>query len=454
MKGCFFPLLVGVPLLACQAQPRLMMTSAVPSSQLNATIPYFELTLGKDGALYGAAPNGGALENGSVFRIATNGVVTTIPFDNVNGAGPLSSPIRGPDGSIFGLATVGGTYNAGTLYEIGTNGVFSSIYSFDMTNASGPAALILGKDGSFYGVTGHGGNGFTGVSYTGYGVAFQVTTNGVFTRLASFNDPSGFPNSIVEANDGNFYGTTLQGGVDGLGTIFRLTPVGNLSTLCTFTGTNGAYPTSLILGSDGVLYGCTTQGGTDFVGPFSGSGTVYKITTNGDFTRLHAFSNTDGSQPKCRLLEVTNGLFYGITYVGGRNGNGNVFQVSSNGVFASVLEFDNTNAKGGNPWTGLTLGADGNYYGVNSTPNYSVYCLRPAMPPPYQSSVQAGQISFKWNAWGGLNYQLLYKTNLAAPDWQVLASTASATNTVGSYSEAIAAPRFYTLRINIQEDWW
>ena len=442
--------------MACQAQPRLMMTSVVKSSSFTATTPYFELILGSDGALYGTAPNGGALGNGSLFRIASNGIITTVPFDGVNGSSPISSPLRASDGGFFGLATVGGTYNAGTLYHLDTNGILSSIYSFDMTNASGPAALIIGTDGSFYGVSGHGGIGFNGINYTGYGVAFRVTTNGDFTRLASFSDPGGFPNSIVEANDGNFYGTTLQGGTNGFGTVFRMTPDGDLSTLFTFSGTNGSYPTSMILGSDGLLYGCTTQGGTNFAGPFTGSGTVYKISTNGDFTGLWAFSSTDGSQPKCRLLEVTNGLFYGITYVGGRNGSGNVFQISSNGNFASVLEFDNTYSKGGNPWTGLTKGADGNYYGVNSKPGYSVYCLRPAVPPAFKSSVQAGQINFSWNAWGGLTYELLSKTNLAAADWQVLGGTAYDTNSVGSYSEPVDrhAPRFYTLRINIRENWW
>jgi uncharacterized repeat protein (TIGR03803 family) len=457
MKWKFFRLGMGVFLFACQAQARLMMTSVVPPTSFNGTVPSSELVLGGDGLLYGVSPYGGVLGNGCLFKISTNsGMVSTVAFDGTNGAGPSSSLLQTAGGNLFGLATVGGVFNAGTLYQIGTNGILSSFYSFDMANASGPAALIIGTDGNFYGVTGHGGNGFNGTSYTGNGVVFRVTTNGVFTRLASFNDPNGFPNSIVEANDGNFYGTTLQGGANGLGTVFRVTPEGILSTLATFGGTNGAYPISLMRGSDGLLYGCTTHGGNNFTGGSTGWGTVYRVTTNGDFSVLWAFSNTDGSEPKCRLLEVTNGLFYGTAHVGGRNGSGNVFQISTNANFASVLEFDNSQAKGGNPWTGLTKGADGNLYGVNSAPGYSVYCLRPEAPPVLQRSVQAGQISFSWNAWGGLDYQLLYKTNLVAGNWQLLAGISSPTNTVGSYSESIDrnAPRFYTLRINILENWW
>jgi uncharacterized repeat protein (TIGR03803 family) len=453
MKLGFCLLALCLMTTVCPAQPRLMCTTVVPDSTFSGMNPESELTLGSDGLLYGAAPSGGAFGHGSIFKATIDGAITFVPFDGTNGSVPYYSPLQVADGIIYGMATTGGNMDAGTVYRLNTNGILAAIYSFDMTNGSRPASLMMGKDGNLYGVTGCGGIGFDGTAYSGDGIAFRLTTNGVFTHLASFSEKYAFPNSIVEANDGNFYGTTQQGGPYGYGTVFRMTPDGQLSTLVTFDGTNGAYANPIILGSDGALYGCTS--GINFLDANDRSGKVYRITTNGDFTILHTFSFSDGAEPRCRLLEVTNGLFYGTTYISGRSA-GTVFQIATNGDFATVFYFDSSRAKGCLPRVGLAKGGDGNYYGLSTQPVRDLYCLRPVEAPLFQPSMQDGQITLNWKTWGRLPVGLYYKTNLNEADWHFLDGVATETNAVISHTEPVDpdTPRFYTLQMNIREEWW
>lgn len=450
-RFCIVALLMAVT--ACEAQPRLMCTTVVPDSTFSGMNPDSELMLGNDGLLYGAAPSGGTLGKGSIFKTTVDGNITFVPFDGTNGRVPYVAPIQATDGNFYGVACYGGSADAGTVYRLASNGILNAIYSFDMTNGSVPATVTMGMDGNLYGVTGSGGVGFDGTDYSGDGIAFRLTTNGIFTRLASFTETYDFPNNIVEANDGNFYGTTQQGGPYGYGTVFRMTPDGQLSTLVTFDGTNGAYAEPIILGSDGAIYGCTS--GIDFLNANDGSGKVFRVTTNGDLTILHTFSYSDGAEPRCRLLEVTNGLFYGTTYFSGQS-PGTVFQISTNGDFATLLRFDSTWGKGALPRVGLTKGADGNFYGLSSQPVRDLYCLRPVEAPILQTSVQDNQITFDWKTWGRLPVSLYYKTNLNDATWNYLDGINSATNTVISHAEPIdpTTPRFFTLQMNIRENWW
>lgn len=413
-----------------------------------------ELKLGSDGLLYGSAYQG----QGSVYKTSIDGAVTFIPFDGTNGTYP-GMPLPAPDGKSYSVASRGGSLGAGTVYCLETNGNPKAIYSFDMTNGGNPIALLVRTNGELYGVTLFGGNGFNGTLESGNGVIFKLTTNGDFTRLASFSGTNNeFPNDIVEGTDGNFYGTCNSGGPYQNGSIFRVTPDGQLSTLATFDGTNGASPRGIISASDGALYGCTGFGGPGFNGLYSGSGTVFRVSTNGDFTVLHEFNSTDGAEPMGHLLEVSNGVFYGVTYYGGLNGPGTIFQISTNGDFSVLLNFDSTWSKNSNPVTGLAKGPDGNFYGVTSLHRREIYCLRPVEAPVLQSSVQDGQMNFSWNAWGGLTYQLISKTNLNDPltYFSFVGGSSSDTNTIGTYSEPIDpnTPRFYSLRIHIRENWW
>lgn len=437
-----------ISIVAGHAQSRLMMTIVATTPPLSAFIPRQELVQGRDGFLYGALYGGGVFGKGTVFKTSLDGAITYVSFDGTNGADPYKAPIQMADGNLYGIAGGGGSMDGGTVYRIDTNGTLRAIYSFDLTNGSAPQDLVLGRDGDFYGVTAVGGIGSDGTTYTGNGVVFKVTTNGVFTRLASFGETNHYPARIVQADDGLFYGLTSAGGDYSKGTIFRMNPEGTLTTIVTFNGTNGSDPRSLILASDGALYGVTSSGGNS-----SGDGTIFTVTTNGEFTTLWQFSFlTDGASPICRLLEVSNGVFYGTTYWGRDNLNGGVFQFTSDGQFTNLFQFDEFGGRTSSPWAGLIKGSDGNFYGAAQRPD-AIFCLRPVEAPVFQSSVQSNQFNMKWNAWAGSSYELQYKTNLNEPSWHPLVDLDAATNGVLSHSEPIGSDmqRFYRVGLGLSK---
>src|SRR6185436_10691891 len=161
--------------------------------------------------------------------------------------------------------------------------------------------------------------------------------------------------SLVEGPDGNFYGTTAQGGPRGSGTVFRVTPAGVLTTLVSDQANPAA---GLVVGNDGLLYGMASAGGG-----FGGFGSVFKMTTNGTLTTFAALNGTNGGNPQAGLVLAPDGNFYGTSPEGGTNAQGNVFRVTPAGVVTSLMSFDST-AFGGLPAAGLTLGSDGNLYGL------------------------------------------------------------------------------------------
>jgi uncharacterized repeat protein (TIGR03803 family) len=228
-----------------------------------------------------------------------------------------------------------------------------TLVSFNYYNGAGPqASLTLGTDGNFYGTTYEGGS-------SGVGTVFKMTTNGNLTTLVNFNSTNGeYPEAgLTLGTDGNFYGTTYQGGSGGYGTVFKMTTNGSLTTLVNFNNSNGVNPKAgLTLGTDGNFYGTTDGGG-------SGYGTVFKMTTNGSLTTLVNFGGANGAYPESSLTLGTDGNFYGTTY-GGSSGVGTVFKMTTNGSLTTLVNFGG--AKGTYPKAGLTLGTDGNFYGTTA----------------------------------------------------------------------------------------
>jgi trimeric autotransporter adhesin len=275
-----------------------------------------------------------------------------------DGQFPRAGLIQGADGNFYGTTYQGGTNSNGTVFKITSAGVETVLYSFTAgTDGVYPrAGLIQGTDGNFYGTTSAGGA-------SGYGTVFKLTPAGAETVLYSFTGGTdgGFPYAgLIQGADGNFYGTTYQGGTNGNGTVFKLTPAGAETVLYSFAGgTDGQYPQAgLIQGTDGNFYGTTLNGGTNAVG------TVFKLTPAGAETVLYSFAGgTDGGNPFAGLILGADGNFYGTTFNGGQYGDGTVFKITSAGAETVLWSFGSSN-DAMTPYAGLIQGADGNFYGT------------------------------------------------------------------------------------------
>jgi len=162
--------------------------------------------------------------------------------------------------------------------------------------------------------------------------------------------------ALVAGPDGALYGSTLSGGAFGHGTLFRVSPNGGFSKLHDFNGIDGGHPqAALVLGLDGTLYGSTGDGGA------YGAGILFRLETNGSFTKLHDFNGSDGEEPFGALVVGPNGALYGSTMGGGSYDTGTLFKLETNGAFTTLHEFSNDG--GSRPMAALTARADGYLYG-------------------------------------------------------------------------------------------
>lgn len=214
---------------------------------------------------------------------------------------------------------------------------FKSLASFDGSDGISPQSLIQGADGNFYGVT------YSGGLNNNTGTIFKITTDGTLSTLHNFcsqtncTDGAAPAAQLLQADDGNLYGTTYLGGSNcvtgsdsntGCGTVFKLTQ-----------------------GSDGSLYGTTGYGGAFCVAQsgYSGCGAVFKVTPSGRLVNLHSFNSTDGASPQSALLQTSDGTLYGTTMQGGSSsacsgGCGTVFSLT-----LAVPRSQQSAAKGDNP---------------------------------------------------------------------------------------------------------
>jgi uncharacterized repeat protein (TIGR03803 family) len=294
---------------------------------------------------------------------------TLISFNNTNGANPVANLVPGPNGNFFGTAPNGGANSSGTIYEISPDGsFFTNFYNFSGgSNGAAPAgALILGTDGNFYGTTYSGG-------VSNWGTIFQISTNGNFNQLGLLSGTNGaHPNvALVQAADGSLYGTTKYGGPypnttsggTGYGVIFQITTNGALSTPVLLTGTNGAFAAALTRGSDGNFYGTTVWGG-DMSSLALGYGTIFRLSPDGTFTNLYQFTGgNDGGFIYANLVQGKDGNFYGAAFNGGLYSGGDLFRVAPDGTFTNLYSFTG-GSDGAFPYSALVQGSDGNFYGT------------------------------------------------------------------------------------------
>jgi uncharacterized repeat protein (TIGR03803 family) len=283
--------------------------------------------------MYGGA-NG---DYGAVFRITPAGKLMNLysfcsQSNCTDGEAPFAGLAPGIDGAFYGTTAFGGTNciagagcGGGTVFKITPTGALTTLYSFcAKTNcADGQVpemSLLLATDGNFYGTT-----NTSGVN--GYGTIFKITPMGKLTTLYNFcsqhSCADGYqPSGLVQGADGNIYGTTFYGGTKEWGTIFKITGAGKLTTIYNFCSqpscSDGGDPYgALVQATDGNLYGTTTLGGIPSCGGYSyGCGTIFKITPTGTLTTLHAFDSTDGYEPN-GIVQATDGNFYGSTLYGG-----------------------------------------------------------------------------------------------------------------------------------------
>jgi uncharacterized repeat protein (TIGR03803 family) len=318
-----------------------------------------ELLQGADGNLYGTTFNGGANDDpscvfggfvgcGTVFKVTPGGSLSTLynfcsqPYC-FDGAEPRAALVQGTDGNLYGTS---GGQGGGTFFKITPVGTLTTLYYFcsleNCADGEYSLTLVQGADGNFYGTTYAGGtsNNCNSDYYPGCGTVFKITPRGTLTTLHSFDNAGGcFPEAgLVQGTDGNFYGTTSQGGVGGYcgnlpvgsGTIFKITPDGTLTTLHFFCSldncADGRAPYGeLVQAIDGNFYGTTNGGGAN-----GDRGTIFRVTPGGAFTTLYSFCSqpncADGILPYGKLMQADDGNFYGTTYEGGTNGGGTVFR--------------------------------------------------------------------------------------------------------------------------------
>lgn len=295
------------------------------------------LVLGTDGNFYDTTESGGsatAVSIGTIFKLMPGGSRTQLfAFKEFGGCKqdvecygvyPLAGLVEASDKNLYGTAVDGGTGGGGVVLRVNPMEPPppTVLYNFSFPDVNPSAPLIQGTDGNLYGTSTDVGmlNSFTGA-------VFRLTLEGGFTTLYNFcsqpncADGSRPYSPVVQATNGNFYGTTSAGGstYDKAGTIFELTPTGVLSTLHTFCVqspcSDGEFPVGgLVQGTDGNLYGVAPYGGV------RDQGVIFRITTGGAFTVLHNFDGSDGQFPDGGLMQATNGLFYGTTTVGGSAG--------------------------------------------------------------------------------------------------------------------------------------
>ena len=283
--------------------------------------PNGELIQATNGYLYGITMYGGAgddcsdtLSCGTVFKMTSSGTLTTLysfcsESNCPDGAEPFDGLVQPPNGEFYGTTYAGGAYGYGSVFEITPSGTRTTLYSFcsqgqPCKDGFGPSAgLVRAANGDLYGTTSYDGANGNG------GTVFKITPSGTLTTLYSFCSQAGCTDGLspyarlVEATNGDLYGTTEYGGANKQGTVFRITPSGTLTTLYSFCSesgcTDGGSPFGgLVQDTSGVLYGTTELGGAS-VTCYQGCGTIFRLSVGlGPFVETQTPSGSVGTAVK------------------------------------------------------------------------------------------------------------------------------------------------------------
>lgn len=323
-------------------------TKILDFSGINGAYPISPLTV-SGSVLYGMTAGGGSSERGTIFKINTDGTGYYKILNCKNsqsGIFPQLSKFVSDGNWLYGTTNSGGN-GFGVVYKIKTDGTgYTRLFVFDgSTYGSNPLGLVL-SGSTLFGTTNYGG------TYDS-GIIFKINTDGTgLTKLLDFDrtNNGAFPDVPILSGS-ILYGCTTYGGINDQGVIYKINTDGTgYSKILDFDGTNhGRQPNCSLILSGSILYGTTLYGG------INDRGTVFKIGTDGTgYSKMYDFDNTNGSSVYGSLALFGSAL-YGTTYYGGSNGQGVIFKINTDGTnFAKLLDFDGT-IHGSNPENSLTL---------------------------------------------------------------------------------------------------
>lgn len=323
--------------------------------------------------------------NGTIFKVTLSGTITTLyKFCSqpkcADGLISFAGLTLGTDGNFYGTTSEGGAYNGGTVFKVTPQGSLTTLHSFQPATDGSVSSgnLVQGIGGEFFGTTEYGG------AY-GHGTVFKIAPLGELTTIYDFcsqpscSDGDVAVGGLVQGPDGNFYGATQEGGIVpptgncgtfyGCGTIFSITPTGAYTVLHAFDGTDGDAPYNGLIAAADGYLYGTTAGGGAY-----DLGTVFKITPQGAFTSLFSFDDTPGAIPWASLVEANDGKFYGTTYYNIAGGSSTIFQIASDGALTTLHNFIRLEA---HTLIGLVQGTDGAFYGSNA----AIFRLSMGLPP-------------------------------------------------------------------------
>lgn len=328
-----------------------------------------ELLLDQAGNLYGTACQGGANGGGTVFKISSSGLFSVIyalgASPAIEGSCPRAGLGMDASGNLYGTANNGGAGNMGTLFKIDTSGQFTLLHAFDAFGGDGQdpqGTPFVDSAGNVYGAT-----YYDNILHNG--TIYKVDPAGQYSLFYTFPSGSGEANNpkgggLLMDAAGNLWGTAYWGGANAQGAVFKIDRAGTVQTVYSFGSipNDGANPQGgLALDSAGNFYGITYDGG------LNGAGTVFKLSPAGVATVIHHFDNSANAprQPQAGVVVDSAGNVYGTTGLGGNNDTGTLFKLSASGVF-SVLHSFVSASDGDSPQAGLVVDRMGNLYGTTS----------------------------------------------------------------------------------------
>jgi|KBSMisStandDraft_5_1062788.scaffolds.fasta_scaffold54210_3 uncharacterized repeat protein (TIGR03803 family) len=323
---------------------------------------------GATGEFYGNTVFGGQGDCGSpgcgvVFKLASDGTETVLYTftGGADGGRPEGSLIRDPAGNLYGTTQYGGDpdCDCGVVFRLAADGKYKVLYTFSGPDGGAPSAGLLrdAHTGDIYGTTLGGGKDH-------YGTVFKLATDGTLTQLHSFSggNDGRYPqnSSLIKDGTGNLYGTTPSGGdpVCSCGIVFKIAPNGSESILYTFTRKTLGEPLGgLVSDKLGNLYGTGA-------GYFQKRhGMVFRLSPDNALKVLYRFARSpDAAVPVGDLLRTRSGTIYGTSYYGGAHDAGTVFQLKPDGTEQVLASF----GYGAFPGRGVIADGDGNLYGTTA----------------------------------------------------------------------------------------